>query len=260
MLKAAILLWLPVALIPLGIWYSQSRKLPLKKNLGRFLSLLGLVMILASPWTVPNSPSSALGHLLGFIIGPSILISLGLYKMAYSGNVPVGRLSKNETIIGVIFFFVGIIWLSLMHWWELTPTMSTGEVNPYWLIFMPTFLISLTSISLAAAFSMLIFGDNRGSESKTLFLTSALSFSFLFVSMNLDSTNLTVEKSREFIWFSIADLFGILIGSILSIISFAVVIYIYERSLNDPNNIEPPKEKELAIVSEVISNNLVGDE
>ena len=43
--------------------------------------------------------SSAVGHLFGFIAGPTILILIGLFKVAYSGNVPVGRLHQAIEIL-----------------------------------------------------------------------------------------------------------------------------------------------------------------
>ena len=53
---------------------------------------------------------------------------------------------------------------------------------------------------------------------------------------------------------------GIIIGSILSIISFALVIFVYERSLPKPESIEPPNDHELAQVAQVIKNNIGGDD
>ena len=72
-----------------------------------------------------------------------------------------------------------------MHWWDITPTMSSGEVNPYWLIFLPNFVLSLSSISLAGGLAMLAFGDSRRKESKYLFAMSLVSFVFLLCAMNL---------------------------------------------------------------------------
>ena len=147
--QAALLFWLPFAFIPFGLWLSQVKSSIMSSRIGYLIALLGLVFVLASPWTVPKSPSSAVGHLLGFIAGPTIMILIGLFKIAYSGNVPVGRLSINDRNFGLLLFFMGIIWFSLMHWWEITPVMSSGEVNRYWLIFLPNLLISLTCLSLA---------------------------------------------------------------------------------------------------------------
>ena len=260
MLKAAVLFWLPFAFIPFGIWVSQVKPSSVVNKLGYTISILGTALVLASPWTVPESPSNAVGHLLGFIAGPTILILLGLFKIAYSGNVPVGKLSEGDRNIGVALFLIGLLWLGLMHWWEITPIMSDGEINRYWLIFLPNLLISLTGLSLAGGLAMLAFGDDRGSESRYLFGMSLGAFLFLLCAMNIDSTNLSAIEFREYVWLSIADIIGIIIGSILSIISFALVIFVYERSLPKPESIEPPNNHELAQVTQVIKNNIGGDD
>ena len=260
MLQAALLFWLPMGLIPFGVWFSQTKSSHQIKKIGTLLSLSGLFFVLASPWTVPESPSSAVGHLFGFIAGPCIMILIGLFKIAYSGNVPVGRLPSRDRYLGAMLFIAGITWLSLMHWWEITPTMSSGEVNPYWLIFLPNFVLSLSSISLAGGLAMLAFGDSRQSESRYLFAMSFLSFVFLLCAMNFESSNVSSDEFREYVWLSIADIIGITIGSILAILSFALVIFVYEKSLPKPNSITAPTEEELSAVSKVIAENIGGEE
>ena len=102
LVKAALLFWLPVAFIPFGIWVSQVKSKFGSDKIGYLIIFVSLVLVLASPWTVPESPSSAVGHLLGFIAGPTILVLLGLFKVAYSGNVPVGRLNSSDKILGML--------------------------------------------------------------------------------------------------------------------------------------------------------------
>ncbi len=259
LIEAAILFWLPLAFIPFGVWISQIKSKTATSKLGYLIGFVGIVLVLLSPWTVPQSPSSAIGHLLGFIAGPTILVIFGLFKIAYSGNVPVGRLNSSEKNVGIVLFSSGIIWLSLMHWWTITPIMSSGEVNRYWLIFLPNFLISLSSLALAGGLAMLTFGDSRTNESRYLFAMSGVSFIFLICAMNIDSDNLTALEFREYVWLSIADIIGIVIGSVLSIISFASVIFVYEKSLPKPRSIDPPKSDELLRVAQVIEDNIGGD-
>ena len=260
LVKAALLFWLPVAFIPFGIWVSQVKSKFGSDKIGYLIIFVSLVLVLASPWTVPESPSSAVGHLLGFIAGPTILVLLGLFKVAYSGNVPVGRLNSSDKILGMLLFCLGIIWLSVMHWLGMTPTLSSGEINRYWLIFLPNWLISLTCLSLAGGLAMLVFGDSRANESRYLFAISIASFAFLMCAMNIDSRSITADKFREHVWLSIADIIGIAVGSILSIISFALVIFVYEKSLPKPTSIDPPSGEELSRVTQVISNNIGGDD
>ena len=88
MAQAALWFWLPAALVPLGVWISLSSKTSSRINFGRFLAGVGMLGLVTSPWTVPESPSSAAGHLLGFILGPAALLLSGVYLIAFSGHVP----------------------------------------------------------------------------------------------------------------------------------------------------------------------------
>ena len=259
-LEAALLFWLPLALIPFGVWFSQAQSSSFRAKLGILLSLIGLGFVLASPWTVPESPSSAVGQLFGFIAGPTVIILIGLFKVAYSGNVPVGRLPSSDRNFGALLFALGIIWFSLMHWWEITPTLNSGKVNPYWLIFLPNFLLSLSSISMAGGLSMLVFGDSRYKESRYLFAMSLFSFLFLVCAMNFDSSTVESDEFRKYVWLSIADIIGITIGSILAVVSFASVIFVYEKSLPKPESIPAPTKEELSTVSKIIKENIGGEE
>ena len=259
MLQAALLFWLPLALIPVGVWISQSKKSTNSKTNGTILLIIGLFLVLASPWTVPQSPSSAVGHLFGFIVGPSILVLFGLYMVAYSGNVPVGRLSTGDKYLGLLFFFIGMVWFSIMHWFDLTPVLDSGEINRFWLIFFPNFLISLSCLCLSAGIAMLVLGDNRSVESKNLFFMFGLTLIFIICAMNIDSSDSSSNEFRKYIWLSIADLVGIIFGSILAIISFSLVIYSYEKRLPKPKSILPPTENELKHSAKIISSNLGDD-
>ena len=260
MLQAALLFWLPLALIPVSLWISQSKKFRNGKRNGLILLVIGLVLVLASPWTVPDSPSSAVGNLFGFILGPSILVLFGLYLLAYSGNVPVGRLSVGDKYLGLLLFFIGMVWFAMMHWLDLTPVLDSGEINRFWLIFFPNFLISLSCLCLSAGIAMLVLGDNRSAESKSLFFMSGLTLVFILLAMNMDSSDASSNEFRTYVWLSIADLVGIILGSILAIISFSLVIYSYEKRLPKPTSILPPTKDELKHSAKIISSNIGDDE
>ena len=94
MLQALLLFWLPVAVVPFGVWILLSAGNDQGKSFGRILSFLGLVMVCVSPWTVPSSPSTAAGHLLGAIIGPSVLIILGICLLYTSPSPRDATLSR----------------------------------------------------------------------------------------------------------------------------------------------------------------------
>lgn len=256
MLQALLLFWIPVSIVPLGLWYSLTSS-PLR---GRFLAFLGIVLICLSPWTVPSSPSSAAGHLLGAVIGPCMLIIIGIYLISFSGNVPVGKLPRSDRRIGFLMSGVGFVWLSGMHWWILTPQLVPNEVNPYWHVFWPTFLLLTSCLASCSAVTLLMIGEQRKTESKVMFLVSALSFTLLLLGLNVDGPFVTAVDFREHLWLAVADMLGIVIGSVLSILVFAFVIYTYERNLPEPESISPPTDTELKQVSALIANHLGGEE
>ena len=78
--------------------------------------------------------------------------------------------------------------------------------------------------------------------------------------MNLDSSNIDAVGFREYVWLSVADLIGIVIGSMLAIICFASVIFVYESTLPKPKSIDAPTNEELSKISQVILDNLGGEE
>tara|TARA_A200000159_G_C7326003_1_gene340985 strand:- start:152 stop:973 length:822 start_codon:yes stop_codon:yes gene_type:complete len=260
MYQALLLFWIPVAVVPLGIWVFLSFANPREKNLGKFLAFVGFAMVCLSPWTVPSSPSSAAGHLLGAIVGPIVLILIGLYLISFSGNVPVGRLPKSDRKLGVFMNLAGFIWLVGMHWWILTPQLSKGDVNSYWYVFWPTFLLFTASLSSFSAIAMLTIGVDRKKEANSIFMLSGLSFLLLFLGLNVDGPLITAELFREHLWLAVADLAGLLVGSSLSILVFAIVIFVYERNLPPPQTISPPTKDELEQVADIVSNHLGGEQ
>ena len=256
MLQAFLLFWIPVSMVPLGLWYSLTSS-PLR---GRFLAFTGIVLICLSPWTVPSSPSSAAGHLLGAVIGPCMLIVLGIYLISFSGNVPVGKLPRSDRKIGILMTTVGFAWLASMHWWILTPQFVQNEVNAYWYVFWPTFLLLTSCLASCSAVTLLMIGERRKAESNIMFLVSAFSFALLFLGLNVDGPLVTSGDFRQHLWLAVADMSGIAVGSALSILVFALVIYTYERNLPGPESITPPTDSELKQVSTLIATHLGGEE
>ena len=259
-LHALLLFWIPIAMVPLGAWLSMSSHSKSATMNGKFLAFLGVIMICLSPWTVPSSPSSAAGHLLGAIIGPCMLLLLGIYLIAFSGNVPVGKLPRSDRRLGVLMSGAGFVWLAGMHWWILTPQLSPGEVNPYWYVFWPTFILLTSCLASCSAVTLLTIGDRRKAESNAMFVVSALSMVILLLGLNIDGPLVQASEFREHLWLAVADMAGITVGSLLSILVFAFVIYTYERSLPPPKTIEPPTANELDQVSLLLQNHLGGEE
>ena len=103
MLEAALWFWIPLCLVPVGVWLSVSGR---AKLLGKIISILGLILVMISSWTVPESDSTAGGHLILTILAPTFLMAYGIHGMIFGGNVPVGRLDPSARWSGMVAVFV----------------------------------------------------------------------------------------------------------------------------------------------------------
>ena len=148
--QAFVFFWLAGLFVLSGGMLGLFSKVAVQRKVGLAMASAGLLSLMATPWTLSFSPSSAFGHLLGSLVGPSVLLGVGFYLITFSGNVPVGQLSRADRRTGVVMVLTGVLWLEAMHWWELTPTYP-GEVNRYWLIFWPTMLLGLLAFGAGAA-------------------------------------------------------------------------------------------------------------
>ena len=256
MAEAAIWFWLPLILIPTGFGFSVSSQ---RKTVGQLVALFGLIMVMISPWTVPSSDSSAAGHLLFTILGPSILMIYGLYGVIFGGHVPVGRLDSSARMSGILAVVVSLIVMCIMHWGSFTPIWR-GSVNPYWIVFWPTFLMFATSLSSLASLALIGFGSDRISESIKLAILSVSMVGISLAAMIFDGENTTAEEFRGHLWLAAADILGTIGGISLAIGAFALVIWSYEKSLTPPSNTSPPTQKEIKHVVEIAKKHIGGDD
>ncbi len=257
MLEAAIWFWIPLCTIPLGMWLSISG---ISKKPGLILSLIGFFLVLISAWTVPSSDSSAAGHLLLSILAPSLLLAYGIHGMVFGGNVPVGKLDSTARWSGTLAVAISIIIFCLMHWYNFTPLRRDGQINPYWIVFWPTFLLFSTALCSTAAIALVGFGDNRGSEAMKLILLSVLMMGIAISAMLFDGYLTTADEFREYLWLASADIFGTFVGVGSAIGAFALVIWSYEKSLPLPGNSPPPSKDEIKHVVKLAENHIGGEE
>ena len=221
MVEAAIWFWIPLILIPIGIWLAVSGK---AKNLGKILSVIGFILVLISSWTVPSSDSTAAGHLLLSVLAPSLLLTYGIHGMIFGGDVPVGKLDNTARWSGALAVMMSIVILCLMHWYSFTPLWRNGEVNPYWIVFWPTFLLFPTSLCSVASFALITFGDNRVSESIKLASLSVVMTGVVLAAIIFDGYLTTAEDFRDYLWLAAADIIGTVVGIMMAIGAFAIVL------------------------------------
>ena len=78
--------------------------------------------------------------------------------------------------------------------------------------------------------------------------------------MIFDGYLTTADEFRDYLWLSVADIFGTIVGISLSIFAFAVVIWAYEKSLPLPENTSPPSREEVKHVVDLAIAHIGGEE
>ena len=261
-IKAALLLWIPLAIAFLGI-AMQFRRQHSLQSLGKGFVAVGGGFYLASFITVPESPSAASSALIVAILPALLLIFTGLYIATFSGNIPVRRFGPRFRPLGLLLFIFGFALLEWMNWHQVNWLPSVfwdGETNKYWLIFRPTFLLGMSSILLCGSYVIKHMGEGKNEASLNLFLLGSFSFAFLILGLAADNAYTTKEEFSTSLWLATSDLFGILAGIGLSVIVFTLAVWQYERKRPGLGNLPPPSDEELSSAAEVIRNNIGGEE
>ena len=255
--QAFVFFWLAGLFVLSGGMLGLFSKVAVQRKIGLAMASAGLLSLMATPWTISFSPSSAFGHLLGSLVGPSVLLGVGFYLITFSGNVPVGQLSRADRKTGVVMVLTGVLWLEAMHWWELTPTYP-GEVNRYWLIFWPTMLLGVLAFGAGAAALVGLVGEDRQQEQRLMTLLAAFSGLLLLLGAFLDGPNVNHDQFAIEVVLAAADLFGVMVGAAIAVLVFALVLGVYESQQPAPHRLAPPTTEQLAQASKVIASNISG--
>ena len=67
--QAFVFFWLAGLFVLAGTMLGLFSKSDGQRKLGSGMAVAGLLSLMATPWTLPFSPSSAFGHLLGSLVG-----------------------------------------------------------------------------------------------------------------------------------------------------------------------------------------------
>ena len=255
-LQAALLFWLPLICLPFGTVLALSRKEGRRPVIAWAVVSLAFMMVILSWLTVPASDSSAGGHLLLSIIGPTILMGLGCFMIIFTGKIPVRRLPEQARPVGLISLILGISWLVMMHF--SSPPIWRHQVNPYWLVWWPTFLLSVILLSSFVTGALLMAGENRRKEASLMAVWGLLFLGLLLAMINFDGALTKAEEMRSYLWLVSADIFGTVIGIIIAVTIVASVVAKYEKSLPEPDTVSElsTEEKELLLMH--LGNNLGG--
>jgi len=214
-------------------------------------------LVLSTPWTVPASPSSTFGHFLGSVVGPCVLLGVGLHNIGFSGNVPVGRLSRNDRNAGIVMLVVGSVWLLAMHWGPLTPTYP-NDVNGYWLVFWST--VVLVTPGLGAGLLVLVrtFGDERRTEQRRLGLLALSALLVGLAGLAVNGPTLLSSVFADALWLAAADVFGTAVGLSAALVVLALVLMMYERQIMSPPVADGPSEQDLERVNGILQSHVDG--
>lgn len=255
--QAFVFFWLAGLFLLCGSLVGFFSKVGWQRRLGAILAALGLLSLLATPWTLSFSPSSAFGHLLGSLIGPAVLLGVGFYQITFAGNVPVGRLTRTDRNVGVVMVIVGVLWLEAMHWGPITPTYPDA-VNRYWLIFWPTMLLGTLAGACGAYVLVGLIGEERQREQQLMLLVAVFAGLLLLLGATNDGPNVAKGVFAEEVLLAAADIFGALVGTAVAVLLFAVVLAVYESQQPAPERLDPPNAAQLEQAGRTIAQNLRG--
>lgn len=254
---AIIFFWLPGIVLVTCVFYSLLKKNEIDKRRGVVGAFVCLVLVLVSPWTITESDSSAFGHLLGVLIGPLVLILLGMYNIIFSIQPGKFQIAKDERMLGQIMLLFGILWLFAYHWIGYTPSYD-GKVNQYWIIFLTTMFILSPLLFFAFAVLVSILGHKRKNVAWYMGFIGFVAFQFLIMTMVLDGSSISSLDFSQHLAVSLLEIIGYAIGFLLATIVFSVVISMYEKSLPMMAQLEPPNPEELKYAREIIKLHLEG--
>lgn len=251
------LFWIPGVVMVTGLLLTLLSKHSGVRRVAAVMLVLSSMAVLTTPWTVPSSPSSAFGHFLGSLLGPTVFLGVGLYCITFSSDLQVGQLSSTDRVLGFAMVVMGSSWLLAMHWGAITPTYPES-VNLYWVMFWSTFLLVVPATGMGLAVLVGVFGEQRQQERRLLVL---LSFALLFVGVLgvlVDGSSLERTVFAKALWLAFADVVGLVVGLGVALLMFAGVLMVYERQLVQPVTSSGPSKEHLDRVAFVLEQHVEG--
>ena len=240
------LFWLPLVTVMIGLLLVLTRNPRFIKMLGALLAFVGFCFILCSPWTLPESPSSAFGQLLMVIAGPTLLIVITFVANIMEEELTNSKFGKFISAFSIMF---GLLWFLLI--WAIPPQWN-NLTNPYWLNWWATFLLVHTTV-LCLGTTII----TKGSVKLGLISSLAGIILILAFSLNGSGGNSELEFRNSLVTGSL-NLFGTLVGLAIGIIVWFKCIQFIENKRVIPPLMEPLNTDELKRVREIINSNIYG--
>ncbi len=208
------LFWFPMFICILGLILSITRNYEKIKTLGVFLTIIGIIFISISPYTLPSSPSSAFGQLISLLIGP---LALMIIAIIFSYRYELNNFGENVKSFLII---IAILWILLI--WIISPEINDLP-NKYWQIWI---------ISIQIIFACILFIQSYNQTTiNTKFLFLILGVTFLLLNEeNLNIPNSSRKLFIEVLGILVGTLFGVLLGLIIWYYTIQI-IYSFENEL-----------------------------
>lgn len=232
---AALLLWLPAVLTVFGTFNLLGRG----SRMWKVLTPLSLLLVAVAPLTVPDSTSTQAVELLWGVSIIGVPLVFGLALMVFSGDVPVGRIPSWGWPTGMLL--VGIAMWLIVTW---TPAFVL-EVT-LWDRFVVVMLAACASLCTCLFVLHRFFVPRRRSRSWPM-LAGAASAVLLLVLRGVEGR---VGAP------AVAEVAGVFLGAGLALLLSVLVVWLFERSLPEPEALPPPSNEDLDRAAAIVARRL----
>ncbi|MDP6742147.1 MAG: hypothetical protein QF544_03680 [Candidatus Thalassarchaeaceae archaeon] len=247
--------WLPLFLLPLGIGMAIATERG-RRLAGCGLLLLIAIAIISHPERLDASSEGWSLHLLISLIGPIVALLFGIWFALFSGPIPVAPMPRNVRPFGFALMILSLSWFCWMLF-EARPALD-GVPNPWWQHLATGLLTSMIIIAGFAAAFVLVMGDERKKEAVIMSILSLASFLLLIYLLAEGTTSDDPVFWRSSSWGTLGDLGGMLFGGGFALMLFVTLVWLGEKRMAVPSEVEPLSIDESARVKEILKENLEG--
>lgn len=249
--------WLPLLLLPLGAGLAIANE-KRRRLFGRALVVLSLLAIATHHQPLSESIEGWTLHLFLTLVGPMLALFFGIWLALFSGPIPVSPLPRQMRPLGFALIALSALWFVWMVFYS-RPTLD-GLDNPWWQHFVTSQLTALVVLAGFAAAAALIMGDERKREAAIMGLLSLAAFGFLIYLLAQGTASDDPVYWRSASWGALGDIGGMIVGGGLSLLMFVTLVWLGERKLGIPDEVEPLSRDERGRIREILADNLEGEE
>lgn len=245
--------WLPLILSPLGVGLAIAKDQS-RRRVGQLLLILIAIALILHPKGLDASNEGWVLHLLMSLIGPLAAFLFGAWFALFSGPISVAPLPRSVRPFGFALMALGAAWFLWMLFMA-RPSID-GVSNPWWQHFVTSLLTSLVVVAGFAGAFAIIMGDGRQKEASIMALISLASFGLLIYLLAEGTESDDPVFWRSASWGVLGDLAGMLVGGGLALATFVTFVWLGEKRMGVPNEVEPLSSEESARVQEILADNV----